>query len=291
MANEKALDAEHGSDSAQFNDQTRSGTAEEEVARARHIQISFAPLRFLRQGEIWLDSKLGIETQGIDRIVEDDKRPPSIANVFFFWWSMTLHAGTLPIGFLGPEFGLSLNQSAAAVVVGAFLGALCPAYTGTLGPKVGSLLLPSLIRIDVILVARSSPNRMQQIFIWILGRQALRRSQPPSRRRVFGRECRRLWPDPEFCVGLYHDHQRGMCDCVCHFVRDLRVWIRLDPYIREVLLDPGHHSTLRSHRPSSAARLCQCSCQGLWSGSCGRFPLLSLDQFLYCCGVEFHRVW
>jgi purine-cytosine permease-like protein len=38
---------------------------------------------------------------------------------------------------LGPDFGLDLQQSAAAVVVGTFLGALCTAYCGTLGPKTG----------------------------------------------------------------------------------------------------------------------------------------------------------
>lgn len=45
--------------------------------------------------------------------------------------------GTIPIGVLGPEFGLSLGDSCAAIVVGTFLGALCTAYTGTLGPKTG----------------------------------------------------------------------------------------------------------------------------------------------------------
>lgn len=107
-----------------------------EVSRTREIQNSFAPLRVLRQGEEWLDAKLGIETQGIDRIPEEAKRPPSIVNTFFIWWSVTVHVGTLPIGFLGPEFGLSLNQSVAAIIVGTFLGALCTAYTSTLGPKV-----------------------------------------------------------------------------------------------------------------------------------------------------------
>lgn len=115
----------------------RTGSTDEEIARARTIQRTFAPLRALRQSELWLDSKLGIETQGIDRIPEEDKRPPSIANTFFLWWSMTLHAGTLPIGLLGPAFGLSLNQSVAGIVVGSFLGALCVAYTGTLGPRLG----------------------------------------------------------------------------------------------------------------------------------------------------------
>lgn len=40
-------------------------------------------------------------------------------------------------GLLGPEFGLSLRQSIAASIIGIFLGSLCTAYTGTLGPKLG----------------------------------------------------------------------------------------------------------------------------------------------------------
>lgn len=109
----------------------------EEVIRARELQQKKGFLRRMRRGEEWLDEKMGIETQGIDRIHEEDKRPPSIWNVFFLWWSLTCHVGTLPIGVLGPEFGLSLNQSVAAIVVGTILGALCTSYTGTLGPKLG----------------------------------------------------------------------------------------------------------------------------------------------------------
>ena len=116
------------------------GSVEDEVSRARTIQNGIAPLRYLRRGEEWLDEKLGIETQGIDRIPEEAKRPPHIINSFFMWWSMTCHVGTLPIGFLGPEFGLSLGQSVAAIVVGTLLGAMCTAYTGTLGPKVSNVV-------------------------------------------------------------------------------------------------------------------------------------------------------
>jgi hypothetical protein len=108
----------------------------EEQIRARELQRKKGFLRKMRRGEEWLDEKMGIETQGIDRIHEEDKRPPSILNVFFLWWSLTCHVGTVPIGILGPEFGLSLNQSVAAIVVGTMLGALCTSYTGTLGPKV-----------------------------------------------------------------------------------------------------------------------------------------------------------
>lgn len=108
-----------------------------EIAKARHIQSNFAPLRALSNAELWLDKKLGIETQGIDRIPEEEKRPPSILNIFFMWWSMTCHVGTVPLGVLGPEFGLTLGQSVSAIIVGTILGAACTAYTGTLGPKTG----------------------------------------------------------------------------------------------------------------------------------------------------------
>lgn len=108
----------------------------DEEILARKLQQEKGLFRTLRRGEEWLDAKMGIETQGIDRIKEEDKRPPSIINVFFLWWSLTCHVGTIPIGLLGPEFGLSLQQSVAAIVVGTMLGALCTGYTGTLGPRV-----------------------------------------------------------------------------------------------------------------------------------------------------------
>lgn len=117
-------------------DMRNDSVVDAENLRARSIQKSFGPLQVLRNSELWLDRKLGIETQGIDRIPEEEKRPPSIINSFLLWWSLDLNVGVLPIGILGPTFGLSLNQSAAGIVVGMFLGALCTAYTGTLGPKV-----------------------------------------------------------------------------------------------------------------------------------------------------------
>lgn len=110
-----------------------------EIIKAREIQQHVTILGKLRQGEEWLDAKMGIETQGVDRIHEEDKQPPGLMNVFWLWWSLTCHIGTVPIGILGPEFGLSFKQSVAATIVGTVLGALCTAYTGTLGPKVNTI--------------------------------------------------------------------------------------------------------------------------------------------------------
>jgi hypothetical protein len=157
----------------------RHSSIVEEVARSRAIQNSIKPLRYMRQGEEWLDAKMGVETRGIDRVPEEEKNPPSIFNSFFMWWSMTCHLGTLPIGFLGPQFGLDLKQSIAAIVVGTFLGALCTGYTGTLGPKVREFprsrfedvpMLSSRSLSLIACLAWSPCHRYIQIFLWLLRR-------------------------------------------------------------------------------------------------------------------------
>lgn len=118
-------------------DHQGSVSSDVEIVRAQHIQNSITLFRQLNQAERWLDAKVGIETQGIDRIPEERKKPPSILNIFLLWWGATCHIGTVPIGVLGPTFGLPLSESIAAIVVGTWLGALCPAFCGTLGPKLG----------------------------------------------------------------------------------------------------------------------------------------------------------
>jgi NCS1 nucleoside transporter family len=108
-----------------------------EVKQVHDIQNRFAVLQALHKGEAWMDRKLGVETQGIDRIPEEQKQPPSIWNIFLMWWSLNVHVGVIPLGLLGPEFGLSLRQSIAASITGIVLGAMTTSYTGTLGPKLG----------------------------------------------------------------------------------------------------------------------------------------------------------
>ena len=130
---EKARDI--GNNGARSSHDIREGSIDE-IKRTREIQNSVPVLRGLRHAEEWLDRKLGVELQGIDRIPDEEKRPPSIWNIFFLWWSLTVHVGLVPLGLLGPEFGLSLQQTVAATVAGNILGAACPAFTGTLGPKV-----------------------------------------------------------------------------------------------------------------------------------------------------------
>ncbi|KAI1614913.1 permease for cytosine/purines, uracil, thiamine, allantoin-domain-containing protein [Exophiala viscosa] len=109
----------------------------EDVPRAKMIRDKVAVLRHLGNLEAWLDQRIGVETQGIDRIPEDKKNAPSLLNAFLMWFSFNGHVATLPVGLLGPEFGLSLQLSVVAIVVGTLLGSFFPAYCATLGPKLG----------------------------------------------------------------------------------------------------------------------------------------------------------
>ncbi|MCJ1474350.1 hypothetical protein MMC13_003008 [Lambiella insularis] len=109
----------------------------EELAKTRAIQQQNGLIRSMRHAEEWLDAKMGIELQGIDRIPEEEKQPPPLINIFLLWWSLNVHVGVVPLGLLGPQFGLTLGQSVGASFLGICLGALCTAYTGTLGPKLG----------------------------------------------------------------------------------------------------------------------------------------------------------
>lgn len=145
-----------------------------EVKRAREIQNSIGFLRALRKSEEWLDKKLGVETQGIERIPEEEKQPPSIWNIFFMWWSLNTHVGTLALGILGPEFGLSLRQSIASAVIGIVLGALTTSYTGTLGPKVRLIGNKAIANTPAdTLVARHAADCNISLLLRLLGSQGL----------------------------------------------------------------------------------------------------------------------
>lgn len=53
----------------------------QEIVVARELRQRSGILRKMREGEEWLDAKMGVETQGVDRIHEEDKKPPSKINV------------------------------------------------------------------------------------------------------------------------------------------------------------------------------------------------------------------
>ncbi|KKK15455.1 hypothetical protein P175DRAFT_0502085 [Aspergillus ochraceoroseus IBT 24754] len=119
---------------------TENGSIDE-IAHKHRILNSIPVLKKLNDAEKWMDRALGgdelFETQGIDRITDDQKRPPSIWNALMIWSSVTMHVGTIPLGVLGAEYGLSFSGAMSAATVGICLGALCPAFTAILGPQLG----------------------------------------------------------------------------------------------------------------------------------------------------------
>ncbi|PYI17227.1 hypothetical protein BO99DRAFT_463720 [Aspergillus violaceofuscus CBS 115571] len=94
-------------------------------------------LQSLHNWEAWIDSKLGVETMGIERIPEDQRRPPENLNMMFFWFSVLLSPTLIPIGMLGPIFGLSVHTSVILTVFATLLGSSVPAFTATLSPPTG----------------------------------------------------------------------------------------------------------------------------------------------------------
>ncbi|KAH8801470.1 nucleoside transporter [Xylogone sp. PMI_703] len=94
-------------------------------------------LRKLRAAEMWMDRKLKIESMGAERIPEDERRPPQILNMMFFWFSMLVSPGLITMGVIGPILGLSVNVSIILSVFAACIGSVIPAFTATLCAPLG----------------------------------------------------------------------------------------------------------------------------------------------------------
>ncbi|PYI10925.1 hypothetical protein BO78DRAFT_304288 [Aspergillus sclerotiicarbonarius CBS 121057] len=108
-----------------------------EELRIQHLQQGNRLLWSLRQAETWMDRKLGVEGMGIERVPDDQRRPPEMLNMMFFWFSALLAPGLIPIGMLGPMFGLSVHTSILLTVLATLIGSVLPAFTATLSPPSG----------------------------------------------------------------------------------------------------------------------------------------------------------
>ncbi|PWY84742.1 nucleoside transporter [Aspergillus heteromorphus CBS 117.55] len=103
----------------------------------RQIQQGNGLLRSLRQFENWVDGKLGVEAMGVERVPDDQRRPPEVLNMMFFWFSVLISPTLIPVGMLGPLFGLSVNTSIILTVFATLIGSLMPAFTATMSPPSG----------------------------------------------------------------------------------------------------------------------------------------------------------
>lgn len=205
----------------------------DEISRARTIRNKYATLRYLGKIEQRLEELAGVETQGIDRIPDDKRRPPSLANAFFMWFSFNGSIASLPIGVLGPEFGLSLQLSVAAIIIGVFLGTFLSAYCALLGPKVGSsAILPgTATRLIRYRAAGSSSYRYVSILIRILGCQTLCHHQYLDQRRFCRGKFRRCRSASLSRIRLQDDNRCWLCDHRPDHLSRLPLWVRCYPYV------------------------------------------------------------
>jgi len=124
-----------------------------------NIRRTNGVLQHLRNLETWMDRKMKFEAMGVERIPEDKRKPPQILNLRktfisniqplattecflhptddVLLFSMLLNPTFIPIGALGPIFGLSVHTSVILTVFATLIGTAFPAFTATLSPLTG----------------------------------------------------------------------------------------------------------------------------------------------------------
>ena len=94
----------------------------------------------LLQFEAWLNSKLGIEAEAIERKRGEDRKPVKWYDelgMAFLWASGNLNLPCCATGMLGAEFGLSLRQSLVIIFFGNLIGSFVTSYCATFGAPTG----------------------------------------------------------------------------------------------------------------------------------------------------------
>lgn len=81
----------------------------------------FAKVRYYEE---FLDRKMGIESNSLDRVPPENRQSPSPLVMAFMWASATMNISCFSTGFMGKEFGLSLGQTIPIVVFATLLGAM-----------------------------------------------------------------------------------------------------------------------------------------------------------------------
>lgn len=94
----------------------------------------------LRKLEAQMDKKLGLESQAINRKLEEDKKPvpwTEELTMALLWASGTMNTSCFATGFLGAEFGLSLKQAIVVTIFASLLGGAITGYCSTFGAATG----------------------------------------------------------------------------------------------------------------------------------------------------------
>ncbi|OAQ59236.1 nucleoside transporter [Pochonia chlamydosporia 170] len=106
-------------------------------AKIDAIQQRNPALRFLANLESRIDRFAKFEAMGVERVPEDQRKPPQILNMIFFWFSVLFSPTMIQIGILGPVFGLSVNTAMVLTIFATLTGSTVPAFTATLSPMTG----------------------------------------------------------------------------------------------------------------------------------------------------------
>ncbi|KAF7591816.1 hypothetical protein BBP40_001087 [Aspergillus hancockii] len=77
----------------------------------------------IRCYEEYLDKKLGIESNSLERVLPENRDPPNSLAMAFMWTSATMNISCFSTGFLGKQFGLSLGQTIPIIMCSTLLGA------------------------------------------------------------------------------------------------------------------------------------------------------------------------
>ncbi|KIJ48310.1 hypothetical protein M422DRAFT_777841 [Sphaerobolus stellatus SS14] len=80
----------------------------------------------------------GEETQGIDRVPEDEHEGTHNLGVFTLWMSMFISLTTIPLSMLGQQtFTLTFDRAVATAIRFAVIGCCCLGFISTLRPQLG----------------------------------------------------------------------------------------------------------------------------------------------------------
>ncbi|KAH9849624.1 cytosine-purine permease [Lenzites betulinus] len=83
-------------------------------------------------------SHWGIETNGINPILPEDRTDTKLYQMFFVWFSANINILTFGTGSAGPAFfGLGLRDSFLIILVVDLISCVIPAYFAVFGPKLG----------------------------------------------------------------------------------------------------------------------------------------------------------
>ncbi|WFD21136.1 hypothetical protein MCAP1_003393 [Malassezia caprae] len=121
-------------------------TDPESIYECQVIESSAQPaeekgiLASLTRLEQYLDKKIGLESEAIDRKRPEDRRQVKWyeeLNMALVWASGVMNLACFASGFLGWEFGLSLKESLLCYIFGTLIGSSATAYCATFGAATG----------------------------------------------------------------------------------------------------------------------------------------------------------